>query len=91
MKRIDLGMIATALATLIIVTGCGTNTKVIETPIDEPVEMPVPNNGSIAVGGNDNTVVTRTNSGVYIDCGDGGCGDVSLNLPEEEEEIIEEL
>ena len=77
------------IAMTLLVVGCGTNTKTIETQVDVPIEVPVPNNGAIAIGGNDNTVVTRTNEGVYIDCGDGGCGDVTLQLPDAEEEEAE--
>ncbi len=58
--------------------GCGSDTTTyVETPV-ENLEEPgmIPAGDAIIVDGGES--VTVTSSSIVVDCGDGGCGDVSV-------------
>ena len=58
--------------------GCGSDTTTyVETPVDN-LEEPgiIPKGDAIIVDGGES--VTVTSSSIIVDCGDGGCGDVTV-------------
>ena len=78
MKKI---ILASAIAAAFVFTGCGSSgtTYVASEPIEE--EIPVPgDNIMIAADGNStaNYTYTRVGDEINVDCGDGGCGDVTI-------------
>ena len=56
--------------------GCGSNTTTYEKEkVGEDLQE-IPNDGAIIVEGGES--ITVTSSAIIVDCGEGGCGDVSI-------------
>ena len=60
--------------------GCGSTDKTYNTYeaniTDEPYE--IPGGDAIIIDSSDNATITRTDTTIGIDCGEGGCGDIRI-------------
>ena len=74
---------ALAVAAVLALNGCGSSSKTVyqEEAIAEP-ETPITDGNVLIVSGNEgNTGISYQDLGdgnLLIDCGDGGCGDISV-------------
>lgn len=70
-----------AVVCVIGLAGCGSDTKTYETienniTVEEPYQ--IPEGLAVIIDGSDDAVVTVDQDTIIIDCGAGGCGDVTI-------------